>query len=206
MRASRLLSFCPSCATSQRCSGRRAGREGSVQECTVPCRRPQGAAAVWPPPCSTNRSAASPPSQEAEVQALPRIVAKRWPGAGIDIVVNTTAAPAGVGTSLMGGSTADWAEAISTDVLGTALVTREALTDMERRGSWGHVVSVACAEEGGGLASATQQAVCAMAQELRCVGVGACGGGGGGGRRLPCTARWRSCSTAPPAPPLIPQA
>ena len=27
-------------------------------------------------------------TKEAEVQALPRIVAKRWPGSGIDVLVN----------------------------------------------------------------------------------------------------------------------
>jgi hypothetical protein len=71
-------------------------------------------------------------------------------------------------TSLMDGSTAAWVDTVSTNVLGTALVTREAVASMEARGRWGHVVSVCCAEEGSGMHAATKQAVCAMAQELRC--------------------------------------
>lgn len=31
-------------------------------------------------------------TKEAEVQALPRIVAKRWPGSGIDVLVNNAGA------------------------------------------------------------------------------------------------------------------
>ncbi|KAI7841158.1 hypothetical protein COHA_005124 [Chlorella ohadii] len=105
-------------------------------------------------------------SKAAEVQALPRIVAKRWPGAHINIVVNAAAAPP-VDTSLLSGSFEAWAESVSTNILGTALVTREAVADMERHGSWGQVVNVACAEEGSGMHAVSKQAACAMAQELR---------------------------------------
>ena len=58
--------------------------------------------------------------------ALPRIIVKRWPGAGIDVMVNN----AGLGrnnAALWDGSTASWVEMISTNVLGVCMCTREAL-------------------------------------------------------------------------------
>ncbi len=64
--------------------------------------------------------------QEAEVVALPRIIVKRWPGAGVDVLVNN----AGMGrnnASLWDGSTASWVEMISTNVLGVCMCTREAI-------------------------------------------------------------------------------
>ena len=64
--------------------------------------------------------------QEAEVVALPRIIVKRWPGAGIDVLVNN----AGLGrnnAALWDGSTASWVEMISTNVLGVCMCTREVL-------------------------------------------------------------------------------
>ena len=64
--------------------------------------------------------------QEAEVVALPRIIVKRWPGVGIDVLVNN----AGLGrndASLWEGSTGSWVEMISTNVLGVCMCTREAL-------------------------------------------------------------------------------
>ena len=71
--------------------------------------------------------------------------------------------------SLMSGSTAAWVETVSTNVLGTAMVTREAVQDMEQRQQWGHIVSIACAEEGSGMHAVTKQAACTIAQELRWV-------------------------------------
>ncbi|KAL4440067.1 hypothetical protein ABPG75_003068 [Micractinium tetrahymenae] len=105
-------------------------------------------------------------AKEAEVAALPRIVQKRWPGSGIDLVVNSAAVSL-TDVSLMSGNTESWVETVSTNVLGTAMVTREAVQDMEQRQQWGHIVNIACAEEGSGMHAATKQAVCAMAQELR---------------------------------------
>lgn len=64
--------------------------------------------------------------QEAEVVALPRIIVKRWPGAGVDVLVNN----AGLGRNNAGlwdGSTASWVELISTNVLGVCMCTREAI-------------------------------------------------------------------------------
>lgn len=105
-------------------------------------------------------------TKEAEVSALPRIVAKRWPGAGIDVLINN-AAVARTDGSLMSGSTEAWVDTVSTNVLGTALATREAVQSMEERQQWGHVINICCAEEGSGMHAATKQAVCSMAQELR---------------------------------------
>ena len=58
--------------------------------------------------------------------ALPRIIVKRWPGAGISVLVNN----AGLGrnnAALWDGSTGSWVEMISTNVLGVCMCTREAL-------------------------------------------------------------------------------
>jgi NAD(P)-dependent dehydrogenase (short-subunit alcohol dehydrogenase family) len=95
-------------------------------------------------------------TKEAEVSALPRIVARRWPGAGIDVLVNAVGAgrKAGMGTSsskndtsdfsLLTGSSSAWVEAISAGVLGTALVSREVIAEMKKRGEFGHIVNVTC--------------------------------------------------------------
>ena len=64
--------------------------------------------------------------QEAEVVALPRIIVKRWPEAGVDVLINN----AGLGrnnASLWEGSTASWVEMISINVLGVCMCTREAI-------------------------------------------------------------------------------
>lgn len=58
--------------------------------------------------------------------ALPRIIAKRWPGSGVEGVVNSAAVVRG-GASLLDGSTASWVEMVSTNMLGMAMVTREAV-------------------------------------------------------------------------------
>ncbi len=58
--------------------------------------------------------------------ALPRIIVKRWPDAGVDVLVNN----AGMGrnnAALFDGSTASWVEMISTNVLGVCMCTREAI-------------------------------------------------------------------------------
>lgn len=64
--------------------------------------------------------------QEAEVVALPRIILKRWPEAGIDVLINN-AGLARDNAALCSGSTASWVEMISTNVLGLCMCTREAV-------------------------------------------------------------------------------
>jgi hypothetical protein len=49
------------------------------------------------------------------VVALPRIIAKRWPGSGVEGVVNCAAVVRG-GAGLLDGSTASWVEMASTNV------------------------------------------------------------------------------------------
>jgi NAD(P)-dependent dehydrogenase (short-subunit alcohol dehydrogenase family) len=60
------------------------------------------------------------------VVALPRIIAKRWPGAGVDVLVNN-AGMARNNAGLWDGATASWVEMVSTNVLGVCMCTREAL-------------------------------------------------------------------------------
>jgi len=80
-------------------------------------------------------------TKEAEVLALPRIIAKRWPGSGIDILINN----AGVGrpnASLIDGSTGSWVQMISTNVIGLSLCSREAVQDMIQRNAMGHIINI----------------------------------------------------------------
>uniref|UniRef100_A0A061SE87 Guanylate kinase 1 n=1 Tax=Tetraselmis sp. GSL018 TaxID=582737 RepID=A0A061SE87_9CHLO len=110
-------------------------------------------------------------TKEAEVLALPRIIAKRWPGAGVDILVNN----AGINrdnASLIEGSTTAWVEMISTNVLGLAMCTREAVNDMMRRGAYGHVINIGQMDSRSGSGSdafyhATKNAVRCLTDGLR---------------------------------------
>ena len=95
-------------------------------------------------------------TKEAEVTALPRIVTRRWPGAGIDILINAvgagkkggnTSSTDSADSSLLLGSSSAWVEAISAGVLGTALVSREAVSDMKKRGEAGHVINIICSTD-----------------------------------------------------------
>jgi NAD(P)-dependent dehydrogenase (short-subunit alcohol dehydrogenase family) len=64
--------------------------------------------------------------QEAEVVALPRIIVKRWPEAGVDVLVNNAGLSRN-NSALLDGSTASWVEMISTNVLGLCMCSREAV-------------------------------------------------------------------------------
>src|SRR5262249_23127722 len=59
---------------------------------------------------------------------------------GVDVLVNN----AGLGRAapLSSGSTEHWREMLEVNVLGLSIATREAVSDMERRGVAGHVVHV----------------------------------------------------------------
>ncbi|KAK9816310.1 hypothetical protein WJX74_009060 [Apatococcus lobatus] len=112
-------------------------------------------------------------TKEAEVVALPRIISKRWPEAGIDVLVNN----AGLGrnnASLFEGSTQSWVEMVSTNVLGVCMCTREAVQDMKRRGKWGQVINISSMSGhrivtagGSGFYSATKQALRTLTETLR---------------------------------------
>ncbi|KAK9809154.1 hypothetical protein WJX72_010332 [[Myrmecia] bisecta] len=113
-------------------------------------------------------------TKEAEVVALPRIIVKRWPDAGVDVLVNN----AGMGrnnAALFDGSTASWVEMISTNVLGVCMCTREAIQDMKRRGTYGHIINVsslsghrvAHGASGGAFYAATKHALKALTEGLR---------------------------------------
>ncbi|CAL8470025.1 g9567 [Coccomyxa elongata] len=113
-------------------------------------------------------------TKEAEVVALPRIIVKRWPGMGVDVLVNN----AGLGrnnAALWDGSTASWVEMISTNVLGVCMCTREALKDMTRRGQYGHIINISSMSghrvpngaSGGAFYAATKHALRALTEGLR---------------------------------------
>ncbi|KAI8466605.1 MAG: hypothetical protein J3K34DRAFT_433187 [Monoraphidium minutum] len=113
-------------------------------------------------------------TKEAEVQALPRIVLKRWPDRGVDVLVNV-AGLARNDASLFDGNTSSWVEMVSTNLLGAAMVTREAVRDMRRRGEWGHVINmvglsghrIPDAAAGGSFFAATKFGVKAITDGLR---------------------------------------
>jgi len=113
-------------------------------------------------------------TKEPEVAALPRIVAKRWPNAGIDVLVNN-AGLARNNASLFDGATSSWLEMLSTNVLGNCMCTREVLQDMQKRSSWGHIINlvglsghrIPDAPAGGTFFSATKFAVKALTEGLR---------------------------------------
>lgn len=113
-------------------------------------------------------------TKEAEVSALPKIIVKHWPDAGVDVLVNN----AGLSrndASLFDGNTASWVEMVSTNILGNAMATRMALQDMRRRNSWGHVINmvglsghrIPDAPAGGTFFAATKFAVRAITEGLR---------------------------------------
>lgn len=113
-------------------------------------------------------------TKDAEVAALPKIVAKRWPDSGIDVLVNN-AGLARNDASLFAGNTASWVEMVSTNVLGLCMCTREVVQDMKRRNSYGHIVNlvglsghrIPDAPQGGSFYAATKFAVKALTEGLR---------------------------------------
>ena len=60
---------------------------------------------------------------------------------GVDVLVNN--AGLGRGAPISSASSEPWREMLEVNVLGLAIATREAIRDMERRGTAGHVVNVA---------------------------------------------------------------
>uniref|UniRef100_A0A7S1SW85 Guanylate kinase 1 n=1 Tax=Tetraselmis chuii TaxID=63592 RepID=A0A7S1SW85_9CHLO len=111
-------------------------------------------------------------TKEAEVLALPKIIGRRWPGAGIDILVNNAAVRRG-DAALVSGSTAAWVEMISTNVLAVSMCMREAVANMESRAAGGHIINIGQLRRGGdedasdGFYHATKAAVAALTDALR---------------------------------------
>jgi NADP-dependent 3-hydroxy acid dehydrogenase YdfG len=92
----------------------------------------------------------------------------RW--GGVDVLVNN----AGLGhhTPLVSGETEKWRETLEVNVLGLCICTREAVTDMRRRGDDGHVVHVSSmaahrVPPESGVYSASKYAVRALTEALR---------------------------------------
>ncbi|MCB9744955.1 MAG: SDR family NAD(P)-dependent oxidoreductase [Alphaproteobacteria bacterium] len=89
---------------------------------------------------------------------------------GVDLLVNN----AGLGhkSPLTSGETEQWREMLEVNVLALCVCTREAVSDMRRRGDAGHVVHVSSmaahrVPEGSGVYSATKYAVRSLTEGLR---------------------------------------
>lgn len=64
-------------------------------------------------------------SKDVEVNALPRIVAKRWPeSVGVDVLINN-AGLSRENSSLVDGSTEMWVDMLAANVLGLSMCSRE---------------------------------------------------------------------------------
>lgn len=105
---------------------------------------------------------------EAEIGALFAEIRRRW--GGVDVLVNN----AGLGhdAPLSSGRTEHWRETLELNVLALSVCTREALSDMRRRGDDGHVVHVSSmaahrVPPGSGMYSASKFAVRALTEALR---------------------------------------
>ncbi|KAG2499561.1 hypothetical protein HYH03_002506 [Edaphochlamys debaryana] len=113
-------------------------------------------------------------TKEAEVATLPKIVAKRWPDHGVDVLINN-AGMSRNDASLFDGNISSWVEMLSTNVLGTCMMTRAVVQDMKRRGSYGHIVNmiglsghrIPDGPQGGGFYCATKSAVKTITEGLR---------------------------------------
>ncbi|GFR45255.1 hypothetical protein Agub_g6361 [Astrephomene gubernaculifera] len=113
-------------------------------------------------------------TKEAEVATLPKIVAKRWPECGVDVLVNN-AGMSRNDASLFDGNIGSWVEMLSTNVLGTCMMTRAVVQDMRRRNSYGHIINmiglsghrIPDGPQGGGFYCATKAAVKTITEGLR---------------------------------------
>lgn len=106
--------------------------------------------------------------QEEQILALFEKVRGTW--GGVDVMVNN----AGLGhrAPLTSGSTEQWREMLEVNVLGLCVCTREAVTDMRKRGDDGHVIHLSSmaahrVPRGSGVYSATKFAVRSLTEGLR---------------------------------------
>ena len=97
-----------------------------------------------------------------------QIIRNTW--GGTRVLINN----AGLGFSapLVSGETAKWEEMLQVNILALCVATREATTDMQKSGAWGHVLHVSSmaghrVPEGSGVYSATKYAVRSLTEGLR---------------------------------------
>ena len=109
-------------------------------------------------------------SDPAAVVAMFTTIRDNW--GGLDILVNN--AGLGHNAPLMSGNSTAWQEMLNVNVLGLAMCTREAITDMRSRGDDGHVVHISSmsghrvpASVGMAFYAATKHAVKTLTEGLR---------------------------------------
>lgn len=105
---------------------------------------------------------------EAQIAQMFERVRAEW--GGLDVVVNN--AGLGHAAPLSNGSTAEWREMLDVNVLALSICTREAISDMRRRGDDGHVIHISSmaahrVPPGSGMYAATKFAVRALTEALR---------------------------------------
>ena len=87
------------------------------------------------------RVAVQPTDMRREDDVVRLITTARERFGGVDVLVNN--AGLGRGAPISSASSEPWREMLEVNVLGLAIATREAIRDMERRGTAGHIVNVA---------------------------------------------------------------
>ena len=105
---------------------------------------------------------------EGEILRLFETIRNEW--GGVDVLVNN----AGLGNKapLMSGATDAWREMVEVNILALCICTREAVSDMRRRGDSGHVIHLSSmaahrVPSGSGVYSATKFAVRSLTEGLR---------------------------------------